>query len=48
MLANDRHVSLSIQSLSDDAGKIVLLSDVIESRNLEEGIKHKERLSEIG
>lgn len=48
ILANSRRVSLSIESLPDDAGKIVLLSDVTESRNLQEGIKHKERLSEIG
>lgn len=47
VLNNQRKVSLSVQSLPNN-GRIVLLSDVTESRNLQESWQHKERLSEIG
>ena len=48
VLANGKSINLSIQELENDVGKIVLLSDITESRNLQEGLKHRERLSEIG
>ena len=47
-LQNGRTVSLSVNSLGEEPGQIVLLTDVSETRALQELVNHKGRLSALG
>lgn len=47
-LKSGKYISLSTRSLSENAGHIVLLTDVSEMRNLQGLVNRKKRLSEMG
>ncbi|PCJ33306.1 MAG: PAS domain-containing sensor histidine kinase [Gammaproteobacteria bacterium] len=47
-LRNDRLVHISIQLLSSNSGRIILLQDVTEIRQLQQKVSHLKRLSTMG
>lgn len=47
-LKNGRLVSIATQSLSSDAGQIIVLNDQTETRNLQARLNHNKKLSEMG
>lgn len=47
-LYNGRRVSLDVQSLGDEPGQLILLTDLTRTRQLQQQLAHQQRLSELG